>query len=282
MLLLGWVLLVLIFFSLSDGKRSLYIFPAAPVLALAAGFHAKTLLNRTGVQRLLVAIVTALIAVLVGVAMYAVMHPHQFEPWIPDHLVTLRTGLSLLAIGLLMATTVLACRRRILAGYSVAMVLFWIGMSVLVAPSLDAERSGRGLVQKIENQIGPKIEMGFVGAPEHFLLQWDKPVVHFGYRRNDQNAETIDAARWLLASPDRRIVLPDNWLQPCFDLDSASAVGRAHRRNWMIVDRESLSGACADQTSQPPELVVSYRNSAPSQSTGEVRTALTHSVAILD
>ena len=37
LLLLGWVLLVLIFFSLSDGKRSLYIFPAAPALALVRG-----------------------------------------------------------------------------------------------------------------------------------------------------------------------------------------------------------------------------------------------------
>jgi 4-amino-4-deoxy-L-arabinose transferase-like glycosyltransferase len=36
LLLLGWVVLVVTFFSLSSGKRSLYIYPAVPALALAA------------------------------------------------------------------------------------------------------------------------------------------------------------------------------------------------------------------------------------------------------
>jgi 4-amino-4-deoxy-L-arabinose transferase-like glycosyltransferase len=36
LLLLGWVALVVLFFSLSSGKRSLYIYPAVPALALAA------------------------------------------------------------------------------------------------------------------------------------------------------------------------------------------------------------------------------------------------------
>jgi 4-amino-4-deoxy-L-arabinose transferase-like glycosyltransferase len=36
LLLLGWVGLVVLFFSLSSGKRSLYVYPAVPALALAA------------------------------------------------------------------------------------------------------------------------------------------------------------------------------------------------------------------------------------------------------
>ena len=36
LLLIGWVVLVVTFFSLSSGKRSLYVFPAVPALALAA------------------------------------------------------------------------------------------------------------------------------------------------------------------------------------------------------------------------------------------------------
>jgi 4-amino-4-deoxy-L-arabinose transferase-like glycosyltransferase len=35
LVLLGWVALVLLFFSLSSGKRKLYIFPALPGLVLA-------------------------------------------------------------------------------------------------------------------------------------------------------------------------------------------------------------------------------------------------------
>lgn len=283
MLFLGWLLLVLVFFSLSDGKRSLYIFPAAPALALVAGFHARALLRRIDVQRVLMTFLVALSVGLIAVAMYALMNPHEVEIWTTDGMTTLKAGAALLGVGLLMTATVLVFRRRrVRAGYTTAMVIFWVGISMLVAPALDATRSGRALVQKIESSIGPETEMGFVGWPEQFLLQWDKPVVHFGYRRNDQDAETIDAVRWLVASQDRRIVLPDNWLQPCFEPDLAVAIGRAHRRNWMIADRESLSGACTDQTSQPPDLVVSYRRPALRQPPGEIRAALRRPVAALD
>ena len=283
LLLLGWVLLVLIFFSLSDGKRSLYIFPAAPALALVAGYHARSLLRRIDVQRVVVTFIAALSVLLGATAMYVLMHPHQVEPWIADHLVTLKAGLSLLAVSFLMTATVLVCRRRrALVGYSVAMIIFWVGMSMLVAPSLDATRSGRSLAQRIESQLSPEIETGFVGWPEQLLLQWNEPVVHFGYRRNDQEAETIDAARWLLASSERRIVLPDSWLLPCFQPENTVAIGRAHRRNWVIADREALSGNCADQTSQPPELVVSYNRPAFHQPSGEIRAAMRGSVAAPD
>jgi 4-amino-4-deoxy-L-arabinose transferase-like glycosyltransferase len=57
LLLLGWVGLVVTFFSLSSGKRSLYIYPAVPALALAAAPGVVALLRRlasTGARRRLV------------------------------------------------------------------------------------------------------------------------------------------------------------------------------------------------------------------------------------
>jgi 4-amino-4-deoxy-L-arabinose transferase-like glycosyltransferase len=47
-LLLGWVVLVVLFFSLSSGKRSLYIYPAVPALALAAAPTIAALAHRLG------------------------------------------------------------------------------------------------------------------------------------------------------------------------------------------------------------------------------------------
>jgi 4-amino-4-deoxy-L-arabinose transferase-like glycosyltransferase len=46
LLLLGWVGLVVAFFSLSSGKRSLYVYPAVPALALAAAPIATALVRR--------------------------------------------------------------------------------------------------------------------------------------------------------------------------------------------------------------------------------------------
>ena len=50
-LLLGWVVLVVTFFSLSSGKRSLYIYPAVPALALAAAPITTALVRRLGSTR---------------------------------------------------------------------------------------------------------------------------------------------------------------------------------------------------------------------------------------
>ncbi|WP_375139694.1 ArnT family glycosyltransferase [Pseudomonas japonica] len=51
LLLLGWVVLVVLFFCLSTGKRKLYIFPALPGLALAAAPLVPWLLRRWFAQR---------------------------------------------------------------------------------------------------------------------------------------------------------------------------------------------------------------------------------------
>ena len=91
-LLLSWIMLVLLFFSLSDGKRSLYIFPAAPAVALAVGYNARQLANRAGVRRVIVGFGLLFSAMLVTIAMYAVMNPHLVENWLGDGITTSRLG----------------------------------------------------------------------------------------------------------------------------------------------------------------------------------------------
>jgi 4-amino-4-deoxy-L-arabinose transferase-like glycosyltransferase len=48
---LAWVLLVLLFFSISGGKRGVYILPALPILAVAAAGNLPRLFARAGVRR---------------------------------------------------------------------------------------------------------------------------------------------------------------------------------------------------------------------------------------
>ena len=69
-LLLGWAVLVLLFFSLSPGKREVYIFPALPALCIAAAPLLPALLRNRGVRRMLLAYLLALASVvtLLGVS----------------------------------------------------------------------------------------------------------------------------------------------------------------------------------------------------------------------
>ena len=51
LLLLGWAVIVLLFFSASPGKRGLYILPMLPAVALASGEWLRGLWQRPDVQR---------------------------------------------------------------------------------------------------------------------------------------------------------------------------------------------------------------------------------------
>lgn len=240
----GWLLLVLLFFSLSSGKRSLYIFPALPALALITGYHASRLLSRAGVQRILVALPLIIGLISVAGAIYALMNPHQVEQWLINVPTIIRTSLALLAIGFVMSGTIaLTRRRRVMAGYAIAMGIFWIGASLLVAPALNDIRSGKALIAAMQAKLEPATEIGFVAWPEQFLLHWQGKETHFGYRR-DPKQELPDALSWLTAAPGRMILLPDTLQDPCLDPALLTTVGRAHRRNWLLADLSALRPHC--------------------------------------
>lgn len=255
-LLLGaWVLLVLLFFSLSTGKRSLYIFPAAPAFALLVGLHAETLFRRVGVQRLFVALPAVIGALVLVAGGYALTHPNDLGDWITDHLVVIRVSVTVMAIGLAMLTFVAVCRRRrVLTGFAAAMAAFWLGLSLLVAPAIDGTRSGANLVAAVDRQVDGSEELGFVAWPEQFLLQWQRAAFHFGFRR-DPAEDARDGAAWLAQSDDREVLLPSDLLVPCFDPARVRPVGRAHRRDWVLAGRDALTTACPGGGAGPAVLV---------------------------
>ena len=112
------------------------------------------------------------------------------------------------------------------------------------------------LMTKLDNQIEKSTEIGFVGWPEQFLLQWNRPVEHFGYRRNPQD-ELKDAARWLSQSPNRRLCCLKS-IGALFDPGLVASVGRAHRRDWVVTDASALTAECLTVPGSGVPIVVSY------------------------
>ena len=272
-LLLGWTVLVLVFFSLSAGKRSLYIFPAAPAIALVAGCHARRLLVSSGVRRLLIALPAVIATLIIAVACYVAMNPHEVDKWLVDTPTILRTAASLVATGSVMIVAVVLSRaRHATVGFAMAMIAFWLGLSFLVAPSMDGVRSGSTLMKELDTRVSQADELGFVDWPEQFLLQWERPSAHFGFRR-DNDEEIPDAARWLAGSPNRLLLLPDNLDTPCLQVDQAMPVGRAHRRNWVLADETALTPECIEPTKGNLPIAISY-SPAAIEANGDRDTAI--------
>src|SRR5690606_11668005 len=72
----------------------------------------------------------------------------------------------------------------------------------------------------------------------------NRPAVHFGYRRDDDAAEARDAAAWLSAHPDYRLVLPEDMIEPCFEGEGLRFLAAAHRRRWLLADPADVADEC--------------------------------------
>ena len=223
---LGWLLLVLVFFSVSPGKRDVYLLPALPAFVLASAPFVESLLRRTGVQRML-------LTVLAGAAMVALWV--AISPGLDG--LTARFGydprgwLAALAAGL-MAAAVAGRGGRAVHAWLVATVVVVFTWGWAVAPQLDGIRSGRDFMATVEARVPADGALGLVAWKEQFLLQSRRPIVHFGFRNPDPAEEFARALEWARGDPKRRILLPAS--TPGFEPTLAEWVGSRHREDWWL------------------------------------------------
>ena len=259
LLLTGWVVLVLLFFSISDGKRSVYIFPAAPAFALIVGSYMPVLAKQVGVRRLVGAFPILLGLILVAVGMYGLMHPHELQTWLPDTAIIIKTTLTLLAAGIVsLAAGLLLGWRRPFLGTAASLAVLWLGLSLVVAPQINTNRSGEAIVEAVIERVDPGQELALVGWPEQFLLYFDRPVTHFGYRRDHQD-EMADALNWLSRDPSREVLVARQAVTDCLISErNVEEVGRAHRRDWLLIPGTALNQACVPGGFSTSEQVATY------------------------
>lgn len=273
-LMLGcWILLVLLFFSLSDGKRSVYILPAAPALALLAAPHLPVIIARRGAQRMLftLAFLLALLPTAAGIA--TLVEPDLLREFLANP--AYAKTLSWIVIGIGLFATVVAAAfgsRRAAPAFAGVMACIWIAVPLLVYPLIDSTRSGRAIVDTAAASLRPGQNLGFAGWKEQFLLQWDRPAVHFGYRRGSVSGESRDAALWVSSNDDHRLVLRGDMVEPCFDPEQLDALGLAHRDYWFLAAAPAVLPACRAAAGDDVPVIV-YNPSFQRGSGGEFKSA---------
>jgi 4-amino-4-deoxy-L-arabinose transferase-like glycosyltransferase len=240
---LAWVLLVLLFFSLSPGKRGVYITPALPALAIACLPFIEAVLARAGVRRASLALGSAFF---VAAAAFAIAYSMRAKFAVaaiaaanlegPD---AIYVYLSLCGTGLVYAFT-----RAPLAAWPVAIGSLAVVFSYFIAPSMNGERSGRDFTIAVLDQLKPREELGLVAYKEQFLLYIDSPVVNFGHRRVFEGPqESYDASAWLNEAGGRVLLAPASQLKPCFVANAAKS-GETSGEEWFLV-RAPAAESCA-------------------------------------
>jgi 4-amino-4-deoxy-L-arabinose transferase-like glycosyltransferase len=244
---MGWLLLLLLFFSLTPGKRSIYMNPALPALAIAATPFLASLYQRRGVRRLGVALACLPI---IGAVIFAGAHlagmPFARKTIESANLdgawpLYLFLVLSLVGLGA-------ALWRKPLAAWLATVAALAITFSYTIAPAMNPERSGSAFMHDVQAKLASGELLGLVAYKEQFLLYLDRPTVNFGHRRwREGPVEGYDASAWLNAAPDRVLLVPEGSLEPCFDqLVNRQLAGNSAGDNWYLV-RGTANAACASK-----------------------------------
>jgi hypothetical protein len=241
---LGWAVLTLIFFSLSTGKRGIYLFPALPAVAMAAAPFLPGLYARKGVQR--AGLVLAGVLVLGGVVMLIAEATGHAKL----HALLAAQGIESLApievfVGLALVGWALAAWKKPILAWPVVLASVAAVWSYGITPVIDGERSARTFTTQMLTLVPTSVDLGLLGYKEQFLLYLDRPVTNFGHARWREGAqEAYDASVWLNGAPGRVLLVPESAIDPCFVGTSKELAGVSSGDNWFLV-RGRAADACA-------------------------------------
>lgn len=253
-LLLGWVLCVVVFFSLSKGKRDMYILPALPMLAVISGPALLLAMRKTGFHMLCYAFAAFLSTALLGGGMTALLAEPKFERTFEANyeLMGANDAVWLLfasvgALGLVGCVLAAIWRRSRggFAAYCTALTLVWtLIFGVFGYPIFDATASSRAVMQRARAAVGPDVTIGLVAWKEQNYLKLDGPKTDFGFLA-PSSTQRIAAFAWLRQQPDARaLFILDDALGLCVARSQSVNLGQANRRTWWLVRIDALRPDC--------------------------------------
>jgi 4-amino-4-deoxy-L-arabinose transferase-like glycosyltransferase len=246
---LFWVMLVLLFFSASPGKRGVYILPALPAFVIASMPFLPELFARPGVRRagfaLGIGFLIAAVAFAVGSAMHVKFALETLAAANLASAMPIYVFVALCGTGLVFARL-----RAPLAAWPVALGSLTLVFSYFIAPAMNGERSGSDFMRGVLARVPASESLALVAYKEQFLLYLDRPTVNFGHRRwLEGPQESYDASAWLNAAPNRVLLVPEDQLdakgggERCFRKNFAKA-GISSGENWYLV-RAPAAVSCA-------------------------------------
>ncbi|UJF18217.1 glycosyltransferase family 39 protein [Vibrio sp. SS-MA-C1-2] len=257
--LLMWVVLVVIFFSISPGKRGVYILPALPMLSLAIAAVMSQIETPKWFNKILSGIILLLAILFPIVAVVSLFDIEKLAKYVAGN----HTQYFFFFISATIIWAVIFWRKRFqqnLYSFALALGLTWVLYSSWGYSLLNPVRTpAKVIMTKAADIVGQDGELGLVKFKEQFLLFSPIGLTHFSYLSSTEE-QYKNAWHWMskdnVANQEnkKRYILTHNLEHTiCFDTTKAIPLGHAHRRDWFIFDQSAMLPECG-----APKRIVSY------------------------
>ncbi|MFW5927542.1 MAG: hypothetical protein ACOCSR_05765, partial [Wenzhouxiangella sp.] len=249
---LSGVLLMVVFFSLSSGKRGVYMTPTAPLLVWAMAPLLPGLLARRGLNWLASAVLLLLGGsfLLIGLLGWAGLESlvrqaerYELQPW---------GWMSLVGASAVVLIAWLRPRRG-MAALAAWLGVVWLCYSTFGYRDMDSTRSPRDMMQEVAAVTGEQAWLGLPDFGEEFVLQARQPVVHFGYS-TPAAPQFRRAFSWLAEAPGQRWLLVAHehaGLIECVSMPEVIDLGFQNSQNWWLVPGKAARSCPGDEAAAP-------------------------------
>ncbi|MCE9680423.1 glycosyltransferase family 39 protein [Shewanella sp. AS1] len=246
-ILLIWVALVVLFFSISPGKRNVYILPALPMLALASSAILTGVSPKAWFEKFVSGLLWFLGAVVLTVGILAFMHHSAVVKALADYTDDLtHIGYLFILLGVSWLGLLWWFRTRfVLIKMGIISALGWILVSTWGYSLLNEMRTPRALMQHTAEVIGEDAELGLIKFKEQFILFSPVSITHFSYLSPVEEQER-NAWQWMQQQGNRYLLVPDKIELSCFDMAAGTSMGVAHRENWILLSADQMMPSCAE------------------------------------
>lgn len=246
---LGWMVLVLVFFTASAGKRDVYILPIVPMLALITAPYLDEMLAKRWLRVLGVVFLAALGAGMLALGIYSLLvHPVLAMQLARDR------GFDGSADNLWWMCIVIGAAQWILlavfrvrrAAHAVVggILVLWMVWGLGAYPLLNDSSSSAGLMAYVRTHLGAHDEIGLVDWTEQNMLMLHRPAMDFGFSA-PTSKQFIAATQWQAAAPSTRwLFVQEPAMGQCVDRSKAIDAGYANRRNWWLFKADAVIPGC--------------------------------------
>lgn len=245
---LTWLVLVIIFFSISSGKRGVYILPALPMLVLVIAPYYQMLSQKKALQNLTFGLVTLLSLSFILLAVMGIMNVAPVLKLASK--VDITPWYFFLCIGMFTLVGIaLAARHNKWLAWPALIAVLWMIYSTYGYILRNEVSTPISIYHAAQPYIADNSEIGLINFSEQFILFSPYTIYHFGYH-TPLNYQLEGAYQWL-SNNNRYLIVEDELIdQACFDRTKAIDLGFAHRRHWLLLPEVSKKAECKYNPSQ--------------------------------